>query len=305
MGLVGGIALGWAALTDEAPAPIPESSCLRKMALDLTHRGPTEDELSRLKSGTTSLGDMAQEYLDSAEFEAIAFDWMREEFPPTGLTAEGTDVEEPSRLMLHVLMEDRDWREILTATYTVDADGGVREITAEPAAGILSTNHYLTATVGSMRRNWAGRFERQFAGITLAAVTLDPSEEVDVSLEGLASNPACAGCHAHPVHGIDSLALFASCYADDGTRIPGCTDPESSFLLETGAGLADLGRITANSNEFKSQSVNFFFKRLFGRYLAREEIGYYSDAAAIFEDSGWKARTLIKHIVTSPAYCSR
>src|SRR5687768_16962789 len=125
---------------------------------------------------------------------------MREEFTPTALTTAETDVEEPARLLQFILHNDKDWREILTATYTVGPDGMQREVTDRPAAGILSTRYSLQSTIGSFRRNWAARFERQFAGITLTAVTIPAGEMPDVSPEGLAGNAACAGCHVHPVY---------------------------------------------------------------------------------------------------------
>jgi hypothetical protein len=287
------------------PQPIAKLQCLRKMALDLTHQSPALEDVQALDSGNTTLEDLAEKYLASAEFGKVSFDWMRTEFPPTSLTTAETDVEEPARLMHHVLMNDRDWREVMTATYTVDKAGAEIPITDRPAAGIISTRYSLQSTVGSFRRNWAGRFERQFVGITLVAVTLPAGDMTDVSPDGLAGNPNCAGCHVHPTYGIDLLAKFAECYEENGDRKAGCVDPESSFLLQTGKGLPDLGRITANTNEFKSQSVNFFFKRLFGRDLAKNETGFYSDAARAFTASGYQARALIKHLVTSEAYCSR
>lgn len=285
--------------------PISDLLCLRKMSLDLTHKAPANATMTSLANGTTTLDKVADEYLASPEFAAVAFDWMRQEFSPTALTTAETDIEEPARLMQHVLLNDRDWREILTATYTVDVAGVEHEITDRPAAGILSTRYSLQSTVGSFRRNWAGRFERQFAGITLVAVTLPPGDMTDVTPDGLASNPNCAGCHVHPTYGIDPLAKFAECYGEDGLRIAGCVDPEGSFLLSSGRGLPDLGKIAANTKEFKSQSVDFFFKRLFGRDLAREEAAFYSEAASVFATSGYHARALIKHLVTSEAYCSR
>jgi hypothetical protein len=288
-----------------ATTRVSDLVCARKMALDLTHNAVAAADLAKLARKELTLGALADQYLASTEFEAVAFDWMRSEFPPTASTTADTDVEEPARIMHHVLLADRDWREILTATYTVDAAGLEHPITDRAAAGIISTKYSLQSTVGSFRRNWAGRFERQFAGITLVAVTLPPGDMTDVSPDGLASNPNCAGCHVHPTYGIDSLAKFAACYDDDGARKPGCEDPEASFLLKTGRGLADLGRITAYTNEFKSQSINFFFKHLFGRDLAREEASFYKDAAQHFTASGFKARALIKYLVTSEAYCAR
>ena len=284
---------------------ISDLLCLRKMSLDLTHRSPTSEDMARLERGEMTLETLADQYLASPDFSAVAFNWMRQEFPPTALTTAQTDIEEPARLMQHVLLDDKDWREILTATYTVDAAGATHEITDRPAAGILSTRYSLQSTVGSFRRNWAGRFERQFVGITLVAVTLPPGDMTDVSPDGLASNPNCAGCHVHPTYGIDSLAKFAACYDDTGARIAGCVDPDATFLLQAGRGLGDLGRITASTNEFKSQTVDFFFKRLFGRDLAREEAAFYSDAADLLAHSGFQARALIKHLVTSEAYCAR
>jgi hypothetical protein len=297
---------------DDAPpsqatetTPVSEAVCLRKMALDLTHASPSPENLEKLAKGDTNLDKLADEYLASAEFSQVSFDWMRSEFTPTALTNAETDVEEPARLMHYILMQDRDWRETMTATYTVDTAGVQHEITDRPAAGILTTKYSLQSTVGSFRRNWAGRLERQFAGITLVAVTIPAGSTIDVTPDGLASNPDCAGCHVHPVYGIDALARFAQCYDETGARIAGCEDPDASFLLQSGRGLVDLGRITAATNEFKSQSIDFFFKRLFGRDLAREEAEFYTEAASVFAASGYHARELIKHLVTSEAYCSR
>src|SRR5690606_22056241 len=59
---------GWATVADDGPAPVADLQCVRKMALDLTHRGPTADEVSRVTSGQVSLDELADEYLASAEF---------------------------------------------------------------------------------------------------------------------------------------------------------------------------------------------------------------------------------------------
>jgi hypothetical protein len=295
---------------DDKPDPGVTSTmssllCARKMSLDLTHGSPSAEDLAAIGSGDLTLEKLADQYLSSAEFEAVSFDWMRSEFPPTASTTAETDIEEPARLMHYILMNDRDWREVMTATYTVTTAGAEAAIVDRPAAGIISTRYSLQSTFGSFRRNWAGRLERQFAGITLVAVTLPAGDMTDVSPDGLAGNPNCAGCHVHPTYGLDPLAKFAECYGEDGLRKAGCTDPEGSFLLQTGRGLPDLGRIIANTNEFKSQSIDFFFKRLFGRDIAREESAFYSDAAKEFAASGYHARALIKYIVTSEGYCAR
>ena len=50
---------------------------------------------------------------------------------------------------------------------------------------------------------------------------------------------------------------------------------------------------------------DFFFKHLFGRDIAQEEVAFYVDAAKVFTASGFKAKSLVKYLVTSEAYCAR
>ena len=71
-----------AAPDSTTPEPISDTLCLEKMALDLTHRSATAEEITRVKSGD-SLETLADHYLDSAEFRQVVFDWYRQEFPPT------------------------------------------------------------------------------------------------------------------------------------------------------------------------------------------------------------------------------
>jgi hypothetical protein len=287
-----------------APEPISDVACLRKLALDLVHRGPTDAELQRVKTKAATLAQLADAYLASAEFSQVVFDWYRAEFPPTSLTPRGTDTEEPARIARHIVVNDRDYRELMTGDYTVLATGGVAP-QPMPAAGVLSTRHYMSSALGQYRRAWAGRFQRQWTGIALTAATLVPGAPVDTSRDGLASNPACAGCHVDPVVGIDLLARFADCWRDDGTYDATCTPSSAMFLTRAGQGLPALGQLMTESREWQAQTINLFFRLLFGRALAKSETGYYLAAADAFAQSGFKAKALIRHLVTSPAYCSR
>jgi hypothetical protein len=301
-------ALSTAALagpTSTAPEAISDVACLRKMALDLTHRGPTDDELARLKAKSTTLAQLADAYLASPEFSQVVFDWYRREFPPTSLTPVGTDTEEPARIARYVVMNDRDLRELLTGSYTVAGGGTVAQQTGKPAAGVLSTRHYMSSSLGLLRRNWAGRFQRQWTGIALQAVSIPPNTPLDTSREGLAANAICAGCHIHPLYGIDALAKFVDCWREDGSYDSACTPPPAEFLTVKGQGLPDLGKATVSSNEWKAQMVSYFFRQLYGRGLATSETGAYLEAVQVFEASGFKARALLRHFVTTPAYCAR
>jgi hypothetical protein len=290
--------------TATTPQPISDIACLRKMSLDLTHRGPTAAELEKVKTKTATLAQMADTYMASAEFSGVIFDWYRREFPPTSVTPAGVDTEEPARIVRHIVVNDLDFREVMTGNFTVGTDGVSSMQVGKPAAGVLSTRHYMSSAGGLYRRVWAGRFERQWTGIALTATSIPPGP-IDITREGIASNPACAGCHVHPVYGIDALAKFADCWDEDGTYDSACTPPDAMFLTRAGQGLPALGKLMAGSKEWKAQTVNFFFRIFFGRGLATSESEYYLGAAKTFESSGFRAKALIKHLVTSPAYCAR
>src|SRR5436190_21291995 len=62
--------------------PVSDLVCGRKMALDLTHNAIAADDVGKLERGELTLSTLADQYLASPEFEAVAFDWMRSEFPP-------------------------------------------------------------------------------------------------------------------------------------------------------------------------------------------------------------------------------
>ncbi len=295
-------ALGGPAAT--GPQPISEVACLRKMSLDLTHRGPTAAELDKVKTKTTTLAQMADAYLASQEFSGVVFDWYRREFPPTSVTPAGIDTEEPARIIRHIVVNDLDFREVMTGNFTVGTDGVASMQVGKPAAGVLSTRHYMSSARGLYRRVWAGRFERQWTGIALTATSIPPGT-IDLTRDGLANNPACANCHVHPVFGIDALAKFADCWKDDGSYDGACTTPDAMFLSRPGKGLPALGQLMVGSKEWKAQIVNFYFRLFFGRGLSTSESDFYLAAAQTFETSGFRVRALIKHLVTSSAYCAR
>jgi hypothetical protein len=289
------------------PEPITDVLCLRKMSLDLTNRGPTEAEVADLESGNLSLDQLADSYLASAEFEQVAFNWYRSQFPPTELSEAivGLDVEEPSRIARYIVTEDLDYRLLLTADFSISPDGVMTPAQNGPSAGILGTQHYMSAFAGSFRRNWAGHFLKEWTPIVLQAVTLPDDDDTDLTPDSLMTNPLCSGCHASEIYGIDYLAPFALCYGDDGLHQSDCTEPGGKFLTEDGGDLANLGTIVSDSNEFMATSVNFFFKKLFGRSMAYEEQLFYVEQVTAFRESGYKAKSLIKSLVTSDEYCAR
>lgn len=288
----------------EQPEAISDTQCLRKMALDLTNTGPTTQQVADLEAGKT-LGELADELMATSEFETVVFDWYREQYPPTEITPLTVDIEEPARIATHVVVQNRDYRELMTGDYTIDANGDVATVSDRPPAGVISTAQYMSAYTGSFRRNWSGHFLKQFSGIVLEPVTLPPDTDPDdLSPDSLETNPSCSSCHFSEIHGVDPLARFAQCYTVDGSYESGCAT-EGSFLTETASGLQGLGQIMAGTNEFKHHAINFFYKKLFSRNLAREEATFYARLATDFTTNDYKPKDLIKTLVTSAEYCSR
>ena len=298
------VAPATARAADPVPVPISPVACLRKMALDLTNHGPSAQEIADLKSGAATLDALADRYVSSPEFGDVVFGLFRGWFAPTPKVPASADIEEPARIARYVVEKDHDFRELVTAGYTVDAKGAEANRGAD-AAGVLSTQNYLSAYSGIQNRNWAGRLLRGMTGVVLMQVTVVPIG-TDSSREGLASNPACAGCHAHPIYGVDHVAPFRDCYDASGLAIPGCTQQRDlSFLGATGRTLPDLGKILAGSVEWRARMIQGLYLLLTGRMIGNNEIPEYRASETAWITSGYKTKALVKQIVTSSHYCSR
>lgn len=288
----------------DTPKPISQLACLRKAAFDLIERAPSAQEMDDVTSGAKSIGDVVDGYLSAPEFSDVVFHWFLQTFEPTTLIPAAADKEEPARIAQYVVTNDIDFRQLVTADYTVGADRE-RKTAGPDAAGVLSTQAYLSAYSGLENRNWAGRLLRVLMGTVLVPVTEVP-EGIDSSKTGLASNPACAGCHANPIYGVDYAAAFHDCYDNKGLPIAGCVrQNDSLFLGQTGRSLADLGKILAASPEWRAAMIQAFYTNLGGRPMAKSETSQYFDYEDAWVAAEYKPKALIKQIVTSSQYCSR
>lgn len=290
------------ASADPTPTPISNVACLRKVALDLTNSAPSAEDLAQLESGTP-LSEFVDKYLASPAFGQIVFDIYRGAFPPTAKVPEGADKEEPARIARHVVVNNLDYRDMVIGNYTVDANGNVVPAQGE-ASGVLTTQSYLSAYTGIEFRNWSGHLLKGLAGIVLTPISEIPAG-VDSSPGGLASNPACAGCHTNPLYGVDNVASFHSCYDDKGLAVPGCTGGTTMFLGKTGSTIADLGRILAESPEWRAQAIQSFHRLFWGRPIGKNETGIYFEAEKAWLEADYKPHALIRQMVLSPKYCSR
>lgn len=291
-----------AALADPVPTRISDVACLRKISLDLTNSAPSADDLAALASGTP-LSMFVDKYLASPAFAQIAFDGARSSFPPTGKVPDSADKEEPARIARRLVVEDLDYRELVTGNYTVDASGNM--VPAKGlASGILTTQTYLSAYSGIEYRNWSGQVLKGLAGIFLTPVSEIPPG-TDATRNGLAGNPVCASCHTDPLHGVDHVAAFHDCYDDAGLPVASCTPSTTTFLGKDGTTIADLGQILAQSVEWRAQAIQSFHRMFWGRGIGKNETSFYRRAEKAWLDAGYKPQALIKHTVLSPEYCSR
>lgn len=291
-----------AAYADPTPKPISKVACLRKIALDLTNSAPSKEDLSQLESGTP-LSDFVDKYLATAAFAQIAFDIYRSAFPPTAKVPDGADREEPARIARHLVVNNLDYRDLVVGNFTVDASGQVVPA-AGVASGVLTTQSYLSAYTGIENRNWSGQVLRGLAGVVLTPVSEVPPG-TDASRGGLASNPACSSCHTNPLYGVDNVASFHDCYDDQGLPIAGCSNGSTSFLGKPGSTITDLGKILAESVEWRAQAIQSFHRYFWGRPMGQNETSQYFKAEKAWMDAEFKPHALIRETVLSPAYCSR
>jgi hypothetical protein len=287
-----------------APKAISPLACLRKAALDLVERAPSPQEIDAVRTGAKSIGDVVDNYLSAPEFSEVVFHWFLQTFEPTTLVPATADKEEPARIAQYVVTKDLDFRQLVTADYTVGTDREKKAAGAD-AAGVLSTQAYLSAYSGLENRNWAGRLLRVLMGTVLVPVTEVP-EGIDSSKTGLASNPACAGCHTNPIYGVDYAAAFHDCYDNKGLPIAGCVrQTDSLFLGQSGRSLADLGKILAASPEWRAAMIQAFYTNLGGRPMGKNETSQYFDYEEAWVAADYRPKALIKQIATSSYYCSR
>jgi hypothetical protein len=133
---------------------------LVKLAQDLLARTPTPGEVAEVDAGKP-FAALLDRWLASKEFSDFYFHRTR-----LYLESHGTpEQDEPARLWTYVAMKDRPFKEILTADYTVDADGNrASRPSYHGKTGVLTMRGFIKGKPGLPHFNYPAQVLEKFMG---------------------------------------------------------------------------------------------------------------------------------------------
>jgi hypothetical protein len=241
------------------------------------------------------------------------------------------DFDMPARMGTYLILNDLDYRELLTSkvcvsksTWQPEPCEAFRDNPAAAdrhAAGVLSTRAFL-----SMHKNGSGfnfrPVREAFAKFACAEYpdVKDPGtprDQVGNSVHPWGNNPACYSCHksmnakALPFYNFKNDGFFTD-QVGASTRREDNTISNPADLFEPGADprvfgkpirtLADLGQVYVQDRRFAEcmtrRYVNFAFGRAYSSPLP-PELDYVVNG---FINSGYRVKTLLQTIVSSPMF---
>ncbi|HRC58589.1 MAG TPA: DUF1585 domain-containing protein [Kofleriaceae bacterium] len=360
-------ALTLLACTEQPAPPLPTSSPLvllspveRLARASLAVRGyrPSLAELEAVAADPDRLAALVDEYLRAPEFgdtirdlhnDTLLMDLEAPKFiyPNLGPFADATYaqlraiMQEPLRLIEHVVVTGRPYTEIVTAPYTM-ANGTVAtafglphagaaevwEVTAwpdgRPAAGILASNALYQRHVSAGDNYHRGRANLISRALLChdyldSDVVLDTTinlADPEVVAEAVTKNPSCASCHQT----LDPLASYFFTFAPKDypnaiTRYPySGYKPRFAEQWRTtnkrppmyfGAapqGLAGLARAIADDPRFARCAAQRFTSHLTQVPIEDLDPALIARLQTAFVDSGYDARALVRAIVLSDAF---
>jgi hypothetical protein len=279
---------------------------LVKIAQDLVGRPPTAAELAKLEKGA-SLARMIEDYLGSPEFKEFYFRRIR-----LYLESHGTEEEdEPVRLWSWIAFNDRPFKEILTADYTVGADW---QKMPRPAycgkSGVLSMKGFIKGKPGLPHFNYAAQVCEKFLGYVFEV----PAEIVKMR-EGITAasttspSSVCYSCHKV----LTPLAYQRGHWTDDGEFQS--KDDDGKLIDDSdrqlvpsypfkGNGLEAFSLQAQNKERFIRTILQTHFSFYFGREMRydRDERGLYKRLWEAEKANNYSLKGLIRTLMTSSEY---
>ncbi len=279
---------------------------LVELAQDLVGRPPLEEEFTALDAGA-SLEALAESYLNSKAFEDFYFHRIR-----LYLESQGTPLQdEPARLWCHIAFNDRPFQEILTADYTVDEHWARQDRPDHHGrTGVLTTAGFIEGKPGLPHYNYAAQVSMLFLGYVYEVPPEIVEQREGITAEGTTDpQSTCYSCHKI----LTPLAHQRNRWTDDGkyqlkTERGHLIDASDHGLVEDypfkGDGLEAFATQAVKKERFIRTMIDTHFSFYFGRQMRfrqDERLLYRRVWDAVHAD-GFKIRTLIRALVTSPEY---
>ena len=263
-------------------------------------RPPTAAEFTQL--GTAGFPAMIDAVFASPDFRSYYFNRIQLRIESQGTAAS----DEPARLWTYVTLNGRNFEEVLTAEYTVDAQF-VRQ--ARPPehgkTGLLTARGYLNNKPGLPHYNFPARVLSGFMGSVFEV----PPEVFDQRGTATATSTVdpqsvCFSCHQL----LTPLAHQRLKWNDEGVYLPGTIDDSDRSLVANypykGVGLEAFTTKAVKKEPFVRRMINTQVKLMIGRELRAqtdERVLYKELWDATFANGG-DMRTVLKTMAASPNF---
>ncbi len=279
---------------------------LVKIAQDLVGRTPTEEEMRKLGNGAT-LAQIVDDYLNSQEFKDFYFHRVR-----LVLESHGTEEEdEPSRLWCYIAFNDRPFKEILTADYTVDKNFQKQPRPAyHGKTGLLTMKGFIKGKPGLPHFNYAAMVCEKFLGYVFEVPpSIVEMRETITATATTSPTSVCYSCHKI----LTPLAYQRLRWTDDGdykekddSGKP-IDDSDRNCVASypfKGNGMEAFATQAVHKERFIRTMIQTHFVFYFGREMRynEDERGLYKRLWDSVHANNFSIRKLIKAIVLSPEY---
>lgn len=263
-------------------------------------RPPTAAEFAALRANGFSA--MIDEVFASPDFRSYYFNRIQLRIESQGTT----ESDEPARLWTYVTLNGRNFEEVLTADYTVDAQFARQPRPAEHGkTGLLTARGYLNNKPGLPHYNFPARVLSGF----MAAVFEVPPEVFDQRGTATATSTVdpqsvCFSCHQL----LTPLAHQRLKWSDDGSFLGGTVDDSDRELVANypykGVGLEAFTTKAVKKEPFVRRMINTQVKLLIGRELRAqtdERVLYKQLWDTTFANEG-DMRAVLKMMAASPNF---
>ncbi len=278
---------------------------LVKIAQDLVGRPPTGEEVRQLDGGA-QLSEMIDRYLAGQEFREFYYHRVR-----LLLESRGTEMDdEPVRLWCYTVFNDRPFKEILTADYTVD-----KQLRKQPRpeyhgkTGLLTMKGFINGKPGLPHFNYAAIVTEKFLGYVYEVPpSIVMMRDGITAVSTTSPSSACYSCHKI----LTPLAYQRLAWDDEGNYKPmdkgKPVDDTDRDLVPSypfrGKGMEAFALQAVNKERFVRTIIQTHFVQLFGR-----EMRYQEDERELYKRlwddcarSNYNIKSLLKTLMTSPEY---